>query len=69
MGRKLGDATLGVFALHLTVLYVVLELPWIGGTAVSPTGAEMLARVLVVFVATYAVVLVLRRVPVVRALL
>lgn len=69
LGRLLGDATLGVFALHLTVLYVVLRLPGIGGAAASPSGSEMLARVVLVLVTTYVLVLTGRRIPGVRALL
>jgi surface polysaccharide O-acyltransferase-like enzyme len=69
LGRLLGDATLGVFALHLTIVTLLLRLPMIGGAPASPTGLEMVARVVVVLLVTYPLVLVLRRVPYVRALL
>jgi surface polysaccharide O-acyltransferase-like enzyme len=69
LGRLLGDATLGVYALHLTVLYVVQRLGIGGPRKWSPTGEDMLLRLLVVLVVTWAIVLVLRRVPYVRALL
>jgi surface polysaccharide O-acyltransferase-like enzyme len=69
LGRLLGDATLGVFALHLTVLYFVQRAEIGGPRLASPTAQEMLLRLLVVLVVTWAIVLVLRRIPYVRALL
>ena len=69
LGRVLGDATLGVFALHLTVLYVVQQAHIGGQRLASPTTHDMLIRLLAVLLITWAVVLVLRRVPYVRALL
>ena len=69
LGRLLGDATLGVFALHLTVLYFVQQAEIGGPRVASPTTHDMLLRLLVVLVVTWAVVLVLRRIPYVRALL
>jgi surface polysaccharide O-acyltransferase-like enzyme len=69
LGRLLGDATLGVYGLHLTVLYVVQQLGIGGPRKWSPTGEEMILRLAVVLLVTWAVVLVLRRVPFVRALL
>lgn len=68
-GRLLGDATLGVYALHLTVLYAVQQLEIGGPRKWSPTGEDMLLRLFVVLVVTWAIVLVLRRIPYVRALL
>lgn len=67
-GRTLGDATLGVFVLHLTVLLWVFEWPVIGGEHAAGDTAVLLARILVVLVVTYLVVLVLRRVPGIRRL-
>jgi surface polysaccharide O-acyltransferase-like enzyme len=69
LGRLLGDATLGVFVVHLTVLYFVLRLDIGGAHKASPTTHDMLIRLLVVLAVTWAVVLVLRRVRYVRALL
>jgi surface polysaccharide O-acyltransferase-like enzyme len=69
LGRLLGDATLGVYGLHLTVLYVVQQLGIGGPRKWSPTGEEMILRLAVVLLVTWAVVLVMRRVPFVRALL
>lgn len=66
--RTLGDATLGVFALHLTVLLFVLEMPVIGGGNEASRALFLLARVVMVSVLTYGLVLLLRRVPVVRTL-
>lgn len=69
LGRLLGDATLGVYALHLTVLYFVQKSGIGGPKLFSPTTHDMLLRLLVVLVITWAIVLVLRRIPYVRALL
>jgi surface polysaccharide O-acyltransferase-like enzyme len=69
LGRLLGDATLGVFALHLTVLYYVQQAEIGGHLRASPTTHDMLLRLLVVLAITWVVVLVLRKVPYVRALL
>ncbi len=68
-GRLLGDATLGVFALHLTVLYYVQKAEIGGPQKWSPTTLDMLLRLVVVLAVTWAVVLLLRRIPYVRALL
>jgi surface polysaccharide O-acyltransferase-like enzyme len=67
--RPLGDATLGVFALHLTILLWVFDWPVIGGAHAAPGVAVLLARIAAVLAVTYAIVLVLRRVPGVRRLL
>lgn len=69
LGRLLGDATLGVFAVHLTVLYAVQQLEIGGVRKWSPTAQDMLLRLGVVLVVTWVVVLLLRRLPYVRALL
>ncbi len=69
IARSLGDATLGVFALHLTVLLAVREWGGLGSEPASDRASFMLARLAVVIVVTYVLVLVLRKVPVVRRLL
>ncbi len=65
-GRRLGDATLGVFAVHLLVLQAVLALPVIGGTKAAGSVPELLARCVVVFGVAYLVSLVAARLPYVR---
>lgn len=69
IGRLFGDATLGVFALHLTVLYFVQKADIGGPDLASPTAHDLVLRLSVVLLVTWAIVLPLRRVPVVRALL
>ena len=68
-GRALGDATLGVFVLHLIVWNVMLHLPVLGGENAAGSMPLMLGRVAFVLVTTYAIVLALRRVPVLRRVL
>jgi surface polysaccharide O-acyltransferase-like enzyme len=67
-GRRLGDSTLGVFAVHLLVLEVVLRLPLIGGDRAAESVGELLARCLMVFVVAYLIALLANRVPVLRRL-
>lgn len=69
LGTLLGGATLGVFGLHLTFVWLWPELG-VGGD-LPATGAlePMLVRVALTTVVTYVIVLVLRRVPFVRAVL
>jgi surface polysaccharide O-acyltransferase-like enzyme len=67
--RRLGDATLGVFGLHLTVIAVLDATGLLGGNAPAESVLTLLVRVAVVVTVSYAVVLPLRRVPVVRAVL
>ena len=69
MLRTLGDATLGVFALHLTIMLLVQDVVWPADGAASSGTIRMFVRLAIVWCATYAIVLVLRRVPVVRAVL
>jgi surface polysaccharide O-acyltransferase-like enzyme len=69
VGRLLGDAVLGVFALHLAVIALSWRVPVIGGAAAATSSPQLLARITFVVVVTYAVVLLLRRVPVVRRVL
>lgn len=63
LGRVLGDATMGVFALHLAVLGVMVDEQWIGDDLAAASVAELLLRIAVVLVATYAIVLVARLIP------
>ena len=65
-GRRLGDSTLGVFAVHLLVLQVVLRLPVIGGAPAADSVLELVARCLVVFVVSYLISLLAARIPVAR---
>jgi surface polysaccharide O-acyltransferase-like enzyme len=67
--RIMGDATLGVFALHQTVLLVVQHRVWADDGLSASGTVHMLARLVLVWGATYAIVLVLRRVRFVRAVL
>jgi hypothetical protein len=66
VGRRLGDATLGVFGAHLLVLEVVLRLPHIGGERGASSVGQLLARCAVVLVGAYAFSLAARRVPLLR---
>ncbi|MFJ9315459.1 acyltransferase [Pimelobacter simplex] len=69
IGRLLGDATLGVFALHLTVLYFVQQAEIGGPLPASPTTHDLVIRLGVVLLITWTLVLLLRRIPYVRSLL
>lgn len=67
IGRELGDATLGVFALHIAILMLVMRYaPIVGGVPALTSTMMMLSRYLVVLVITYTIVLLVRRIPVVR---
>jgi len=68
VGRLLGEATLGVFALHLAVLFVSYDLPVVGGNPAASTVLELVGRTGLVVVVTFLLVLLLRRIPVVRRL-
>lgn len=69
VARTLGDATMGIFAAHLAVLYVSYRLPGIAGDAPAQTLRELIGRTAFVLVATTALVLIGRRIPVVRRVL
>ena len=69
LARTLGDATLGVFALHLTILLWVFEWPVIGGQHAAGGTIVLLVRIAVVLVLTYVIVLFLRRIPGIKRLL
>ena len=64
--RLLGDATLGVFAVHIAVLGLVVRSGVLGSGAVAPTGGALLLRVAAVSAGTYAVVLGLQRIAFMR---
>lgn len=64
-----GGATMGVFALHMVFVQLVFRLPVVGGENVAVSSEQLVGRVAVVFLATLAVVLLLRRVPYVRSVL
>ncbi|WP_244193815.1 acyltransferase [Bordetella genomosp. 12] len=66
---KLGEGTLGVFAMHLIVLAVLLRQEWFGRSPVSHSIMQLLARIVIVYVLTYAIVLALRQAPALRRLL
>ncbi|WP_158564276.1 acyltransferase [Jiangella anatolica] len=66
LGRLLGDATLGVFALHLAVLGVIVDERWIGDDVAAASVLQLLLRIGAVLALTYVIVLVARRVPVLR---
>lgn len=69
VGTLLGGATLGVFGLHLTFVWLWPELGVGGDLPAADAVGPMLTRVVLTTVVTYAIVLVLRRVPVVRGVL
>lgn len=69
LGRLLGEATLGVFALHLAVLFVSYDLPVVGGNPAASTVVELVGRTGLVVVSTFLLVILLRRIPIVRRLL
>lgn len=66
LGRQLGATTLGVYGVHLLVRNALLHLPRIGGPAPAGSVAELLARCGAVLVISYAIALVLRRVPLLK---
>lgn len=69
LGRTLGDATLGVYGLHLTVLLAVQRAGIGGEGRLSPSTTDLLLRLGLVLAVTWALVLLLRRVPLVRSVL
>ncbi|KRC88225.1 hypothetical protein ASE25_15380 [Terrabacter sp. Root85] len=69
LARTLGDATMGVFALHLTILLWAFEWPVIGGEHTAGSTVVLLMRIAAVLALTYVIVLLLRRVPGVKRLL
>lgn len=68
-GRLLGDATLGVFALHMTLVSVLVPTGLLGDSRHTTSWLELALRYLAVLVGTYTIVLVLRKVPIVRRVL
>lgn len=67
--RTMGDATLGVFALHLTILLIVQDHAWGADGLAASTTVHLVVRLALVWGITYGIVLALRRVRYVRALL
>lgn len=64
-----GGATMGLFAVHMVFVQLVFRVPAVGGENVATSSEQLVGRVAVVFLVTLAVVLLLRRVPFVRAVL
>ncbi|GAB2611300.1 acyltransferase [Pseudactinotalea suaedae] len=69
IGNEVGGATMGIFGFHMSVIAVLEATAWLGGNEPAPDLATLFLRLLVVVAATLAVVLPLRRVPVVRRVL
>lgn len=65
-GRRLGEATLGVYGVHLLVRNAVLALPGIGGNNVASSPAQLVARCVVVLLVAYLIALMAHRVPYMR---
>lgn len=65
-GRRLGDATLGVFAVHLLVFEIALRLPVIGGPTDAGSVGELLARCVFVLTGAYVISLIAARLPLTR---
>lgn len=59
----LGDLTLGVYALHLAVYLTLLKTGWLGTDQIATSGVQLMMRYLVTLALTYALVIVLRRIP------
>ena len=68
VGRRLGGATLGVFAVHLLVLDAVVALPVIGGREAADSALDLVVRCVLVFVVAYVISLLAARVPLLRRL-
>lgn len=68
LGTRLGEVTLGVFALHLAVLTVSYDLPIIGGSPAAGSVLELLGRLGLVLVVTFVVVILLRQIPLLKRL-
>ena len=66
IGRRLGDATLGVFAVHLLVLELMYRLPILGGERAADSAELLAGRCLFVFVVAYLISLICSRIPGIR---
>lgn len=66
IGAAIGGATMGIFGFHMTVLAVLNATGWLGGDEPAPDLVTLVLRVTIVIVATLAVVLPLKKVPVIR---
>ena len=69
LAALLGGATLGVYALHTAMWWWLVDAPVLGSDRAAASIIELVARFVAVLGLTYAVVLPLRRVPVVRRVL
>ncbi|MGE9807924.1 acyltransferase [Janibacter sp. G1551] len=63
LGRRLGQASMGAFGVHLIVLDFARWVPPIGGDAASADVPQMLGRIAVVTVLSFAFALVAGKVP------
>jgi surface polysaccharide O-acyltransferase-like enzyme len=66
VARRLGDATLGVYGVHLLVFAAVRTLPGVGGQPAATSAPQLVARCVLVFAIAYLVTLLARRVPLLR---
>jgi surface polysaccharide O-acyltransferase-like enzyme len=66
VGRRLGDATLGVFAVHQLVLDAIVALPGIGGEQAADSAPELVLRCVLVIVGAYVIALAAARIPLLR---
>ena len=69
LGNLLGAATLGVFGFHLTIVWLLPQLGVGGDLPAAGALGPMLGRLGLTLLISFAVVLVLRRVPFVRSVL
>jgi surface polysaccharide O-acyltransferase-like enzyme len=67
--RTVGDATLGIFALHIAVLELSYRIPLVAGDAPAQTVRELVGRLTFVIVVSTALAVLGRRVPVIRRVL
>lgn len=65
--RTLSDATFGVYLVHFALLIAVRSVPWLADAATTSVQSAFLVWLIVVLL-SFAVVVPLRRVPVVRRL-
>lgn len=66
LAHSLGGVTMGVFGFHLTVLYLARRFMFPGDGQVAASMSHLVVRTAVVLVASFAVALLLRRVPFAR---
>ena len=68
-GRTLGDATLGVYALHPAAIVAIITWGWPSDKGPVDHAWQLVVRYLVVFCGVYVIVLLGRRVPFLRRVL